>query len=176
MPSDSACDEPGDADLVDHLGELARARPAHQRDGAPVVGEHVLGLRRSRRLAADHDRQLAVLGARLAAGHRRIEESDAAACRRRVDLARDLGRRGRVVDEDRARRASPRARRSPSATARTSSSLPTHIMTMSASRAASAGVAAARAAVLRDPARRLRRRAVVDGDGVAGAARWPAIG
>ena len=42
-------DEPGDADLVDHLRELAAARAAHQRHRARVVGEHGLGARERRR-------------------------------------------------------------------------------------------------------------------------------
>ena len=95
-------DEPRDADLVEHLRELAAARAAHQRHRASVMGEHGLGAREGFGIAADHDRELAVLGPGLAARNRRVEESDAPGRRRRVDLARDLRGRGRMVDEDRA--------------------------------------------------------------------------
>ena len=83
-------DQTGDADLVEHLGELAAARAAHQRHGAAVVGEQRRGTFERRGVAADHDRELAVLGARLAARDRRIQKADAFGRRGRVNLARDL--------------------------------------------------------------------------------------
>ena len=42
-----ALDEAGDADLVDHLGELAGARCAQQVAGARVGGDHLFGLART---------------------------------------------------------------------------------------------------------------------------------
>ena len=42
-----------------------------------VVAEHRRGAVERRGVAADHDRELAVFGARLAAGYRRIEKADA---------------------------------------------------------------------------------------------------
>ena len=171
MPSDKRLHQPGDADLVDHLRQLAGARPR------PSASRRARSARaparpasNTVRVAADHDRQLAVLGARLAAGHRRVEERDAARLRRALHLARDFGRRGRVVDENRAVFMPASAPPSP-ATARTSSSLPTHISTMSAPRAASAGVGADASAMLLDPLRGLAAGAVVDGDVVARRAR-----
>ena len=88
----------------------------------PRIGrDHRLGARVGRRVAAAHHREHAVLGAGLAAGHRRIDEIEAALLRLGVKLARDLGRGGGVIDEHRAlchagegavrRRASPRAGR-----------------------------------------------------------------
>ena len=38
-----ALDQAGDADLVDHLGELAGAGRAHQPAGAGIGGDHRLG-------------------------------------------------------------------------------------------------------------------------------------
>jgi hypothetical protein len=48
---------------------------------------------------AAHHRQRAVLGAGLAAGHRRVDAFEAAFFRRGVQLARDFGRRRGVIDE-----------------------------------------------------------------------------
>jgi hypothetical protein len=42
-PSDEPLDQPGDADLVDHLGKLAGAGRAHQIAGARIGGDHLLG-------------------------------------------------------------------------------------------------------------------------------------
>ena len=56
----------------------------------------------------------------------------------------------------------------PRTTARTSSSLPTHISTRSAPAAAAAGVGALLPGCCAEPARGRRRRAVVDGDAVPG--------
>ena len=141
----------------------------HQRHGARVVlRARARRLREHRVVAADHDRQLAVLGAGLPARDRRVEEGDAASLARRRSLRarlppkRSCDRRGSRPSSSR------RARRPAVATARTSSSLPTHISTMSALRAASAGVGADCAAVLRDPLLGLRGGAVVHGDVVAG--------
>ena len=68
--------------------------------GARVSGDHLLGLRERSRLAAAHHREHAVLGAGLAAGHRRVDEIEAAGFCLGVQLARDL-RRGRgVIDHD----------------------------------------------------------------------------
>ena len=55
-------------------------------------------------LAAAHNGQLAVLGARLTAGNRRVDKTDSLFRQSRGDLARDIGRRGGVVDKDRALR------------------------------------------------------------------------
>src|SRR5262249_4171147 len=54
------------------------------------------------RIATAHDGQRAVLGAGLAAGHRRVNELETALPGGRIELARDIGRRGRVIDERRA--------------------------------------------------------------------------
>ena len=94
--------QPGDGDLVDHLGELAGARRPHQPDHLRIGLDHRLGLVESLLLAADHDRQRAVLRARLAAGDRRVERCEAACLGLFGKLARDFGGSRRVVDIDRA--------------------------------------------------------------------------
>src|SRR6185369_13542808 len=67
-------DESGDAYLVEHLRKLAAARTAHQRDRASIVGEHRRRGAERRFVAADHDGELAVFRARLAARYRRVEK------------------------------------------------------------------------------------------------------
>ena len=94
----------GDADLVHHLGELARPGGPHQRHGLGVRAHHRQGERVERLVVgAAHDRQLPVLGTRLTARHRGVDEADAELGGRFGELLRHLGRRGRVVDEDGAR-------------------------------------------------------------------------
>ena len=97
-----ALDQARDADLVDHLGQLAgagRAEPlAHPRIGR----DHRLGAGIGIFRAAAHHRQHAVFRAGLAAGHRRIDELESSLGRRGVELARDLGGSRGVVDEGRA--------------------------------------------------------------------------
>src|SRR3546814_8250309 len=72
-----ALHQPRDADLVDHLGQLAAADRPEQGDGAGVAVDHRLGAVEHGLVAAAHHRQHAVLGARLPAGHRGIDEADA---------------------------------------------------------------------------------------------------
>ena len=100
--SDEALDEAGDAHLVHHLGDLARARRADQGDRLGVGHGDRVGLVERPLLAAAHHGELAVLGARLAARHRRVDEVDAVLLALRMELARDVGRGGGVVVEDRA--------------------------------------------------------------------------
>ena len=101
MPSDEALDEAGDADLVDHLGQLAgagRAEPlAHPRVGAV---DDRLGRGIGVLVAAAHHGEHAVLGAGLAARHRRVDEVEAALRGCRVEFARHFRGCGGVVDED----------------------------------------------------------------------------
>jgi hypothetical protein len=59
-----------------------------------------------------------------------------------MDLARDFRRRRRVIDQYRPRAHRRQRALGPSATARTSASLPTHIITSCAPAAAAAGVGA----------------------------------
>ncbi|SCM75489.1 hypothetical protein KL86PLE_20157 [uncultured Pleomorphomonas sp.] len=93
----------GDADLVDHLGELPRARRPEVDDHLRIGAHHRLGGGKAVVVAADHDGQRAVLGAGLSAGHRRVEEIEAEGGRLFLELAGDAGRRGGVIDEDGAR-------------------------------------------------------------------------
>ncbi len=87
-----ALHQAGDADLVDHLGELAGARRpqplAHPRIGA---GDNGLGAGIGVLIAAAHHRQHAVLGAGLSPGHRRIDEFEAGLLGGGIELARDVG-------------------------------------------------------------------------------------
>ena len=92
-------DQPADADLIDHLGELAGARRPDQIDGAGIGLDHRLGFAEIRLIAADHHRERAVLGAGLAARDRRVERAGAALCGGRMQLAGDAGRGRGVVDE-----------------------------------------------------------------------------
>ena len=55
-------DQAADADLVDHLGELAGAGGTDQVDGAGIGLDHRLGVGEIRLVAADHDGERAVLG------------------------------------------------------------------------------------------------------------------
>ena len=121
MPSDRPCTRPAMQIWLTILVSWPEPGAAHQRDCARVGGQHRLGRGEWSGVAADHDRELAVLRAGLAARNRRVEKADAARLCRGVDLARDARRRRRVVDEDRAGlhrrearhrvRARPRARR-----------------------------------------------------------------
>ncbi len=94
---------PDDADLVDHLRELAGAGRTHVRYRAGIGGDDRLRRREGGLVAADHHGELARLRPGLPARDRRIEEMRAAFERRRVKLPRDGGRGRGVVDEDRAR-------------------------------------------------------------------------
>ena len=81
----------GDADLVDHLGQLSGAHVAHAGDGLCVGhrdGAHPfhIGL-----VAAAHDGEAALLGACLSARDRGVDEVQATRTRRRIQLAADLG-------------------------------------------------------------------------------------
>src|SRR3954468_23990893 len=91
----------GDADLVHHLGELARAGRADERAHLGVHVEHGLRLGEGRVLAAAHDAELAVHRAGLAAGNGGVDEADAHLFRLFEHFAGNGGRCRRVVDEDR---------------------------------------------------------------------------
>jgi hypothetical protein len=71
-----------------------------QQDAGPGIGiDHRLGAVEGGLLAADHHRQLALLGAGLSAGDRRVEEIDAGLFSLLGDLAGKLGRGRRMVDQ-----------------------------------------------------------------------------
>ena len=90
----------GNADLVDHLGKLARAGRAEQGDGAGIGVDNALATIEYRGLSAHHDREHTVDRARFAAGYRRVHEAEAALRRVCRQLLRDAGRRGSVIDEN----------------------------------------------------------------------------
>ena len=75
---------------------------AQQDAGSGIGVDHRFGAVEGGLLAADHHRQLALLGAGLSAGDRRIEEIDAGLFGLLGDLAGELGRGRRMVDQHRA--------------------------------------------------------------------------
>ena len=89
-----------DDDLVSHLGRLAVAVAADQRDVLAHQLKQRFQLRKDRLAAADHDRQRRRFGADFPARHRRIEIVAA----ERIDLLRELlgrQRRDRAhIDDD----------------------------------------------------------------------------
>jgi hypothetical protein len=96
----STLQQSGDANLVDHLGQLAGARLAQKIAGTRVSRDHLLGAAKGLIVAAAHYREDAVLGAGLAARHRRIDGIEAAFFGRGVKLAGNVGRGGGVVDKN----------------------------------------------------------------------------
>ncbi len=92
--------DPRDAELIDHLGELPGARGADQVRRPGITIDHGLGALEVGRLAAAHDRQHAVLGARLAARDGRVDGADATLRAEAQELAGDNGRSRGVVDEE----------------------------------------------------------------------------
>ena len=94
--------QPRDADLVDHLGELAGAGGAKQLAHPRIGGDHRLGAAIGRLATAAHHGKDAVLGAGLTARHRGVDEMEAGSGRCLVEFTRDFGGGGGVVDEDRA--------------------------------------------------------------------------
>ncbi len=97
-----ALDEARDADLVHHLGDLARATVAEALADAGIGVDHRFGLGVIGLGAAAHHRKRAVFGPRLPARDRRVDEAEAEFGGLGRQLARHLGRDGGVIDEDRA--------------------------------------------------------------------------
>ena len=92
-------DEPGDTDLVDHLGQLAGPRRAQQGDRPGIAVDDRLHGLEYLLLPAHHHGQDAVLGARLAAGDRAVEEVQAALPGDGIQLPGDFRRRRGVIHE-----------------------------------------------------------------------------
>src|SRR4029453_12639900 len=157
----------GDADLVDHFRELAgpggTEKPAHARVGS----NHLLGASIRLGIATAHDGEHAVLGAGLAAGDGRIDETEAALLRLRVELAGDF-RGGRcVVDEHGAAldavEGAIRAKRHLAQIVIVANAAHDEVLALGRG----FGCRCAAPAVLCNPFLRLGRGAVVDGDVVA---------
>ena len=100
-PLGQRLDEAADADLVDHLGKLSVADGAEQEMLLRVVLEERDDPAIGRLLAADHDRERALLRSGLPARDRSVEKADAPARRHTRQLLRHPRRGRRVVDEDR---------------------------------------------------------------------------
>jgi osmotically-inducible protein OsmY len=139
----TALHQPGDRDLVDHLGQLPGAAVADARHRLGEVHRQRLHRVERRGVAAAHDRQRAVDCPGLAARDRRVDELQGRVPgppRRAREPPRptpSCGRRRRPRSACRRRRRPP-----PSTTDRRSASLPTQANTNSAPAAASRGVAA----------------------------------
>ncbi|MCY1532168.1 hypothetical protein D9M68_674220 [compost metagenome] len=97
-------DEAGDADLVDHLGQLTATGRPHQAHHAGVSLDHRFGTRIHIRLAAHHHRQRTILRAGLTAGYRRIEKTQLQLVGPGRQLAGDIGRGRGVIDQYGSRR------------------------------------------------------------------------
>ena len=95
-----ALHQPGDADLVDHLGELAGPAGAQQHKGPCICHGHRGNGVKSSVVAAAHHGQHAVLGAGLAARDRCIDKLQAQLASVCEKLAGDIGRCRCVVHED----------------------------------------------------------------------------
>src|SRR5215472_10203015 len=94
--------EPGDADLVTHLGELAGAGGAHQVAGTRIGRDNLFSSPKWLRVAAAHHGERAVFRSGLATRHRGINGIEAALAGGGIEFAGDLGGCGRVIDEHRA--------------------------------------------------------------------------
>ncbi len=96
-----ALHQPGNGDLVAHLGQLPRAGGPHEPADLGIGGNHRLGPGIVLGITAAHDGKLAVLGPGLSARNRRIYKTQpgfAGQCRQ---FARDSGRDRGVIDKDR---------------------------------------------------------------------------
>ena len=98
-----ALHQPGDADLVDHLGQLAGATVAHECEGLGKRHTDALHRIKSGGVTTAHDGERAVLRAALATRHRRINEMQTQRLGCGVQLARHRGRGRGVVHQHRAR-------------------------------------------------------------------------
>ena len=138
---------------------------------SPIASSSGRARSKSARVAAGHDRQRAVLGLRRGAGHRRVDEADAALGERGADAARVGGRDRRHVD---AQQPGPRAvrRRRPrrAGPPRPAAPSTTIVMTTSASPRDLRGRGGHGGAVLLRPRVGGRAGAVADDELVPGAA------
>ena len=137
------------------------------------MAHHRLGGAEDRLLAADHDGEAAIDGAGLAARHRRVEKAQPIPCRLALQLARELGRGGGVIDQNGARlHAGEGAARAGRDRARVVVIADAHEDDRGL-RGGLGGRRAVLAAMLLGPGLGLRRRAVKDGDVVAGLGEMP---
>ncbi len=89
----------GNGDLVAHLGKLAGAGRSEQPPHPRIMGDQRFGLGVIHLVATAHDGEDAILGAGLTARYRRIDETKTATLGFGMQLARNTGRCGGVVDE-----------------------------------------------------------------------------
>ncbi len=104
QPFRQALHDPGDTDLVDHFRKLSGAARPDMRRCLRIAANDRCGSVEYERIAAHHYRQLAAFRAGLAARHRRIEKADGLLCRDGMNLARNLRRCRRMVDNNCTRR------------------------------------------------------------------------
>ena len=95
---DAALHQAGDADLVDHLAQLAAAGRPHQTHHARVALDHGLCRCIGLLLATDHHGQHTIDRTGLTTGYRRIEKTQAMLGRNSRQLTRHIGRGGGVID------------------------------------------------------------------------------
>lgn len=142
QPPEKTLNQPGNADLIHHFGELPATDRAHAAAGPGEGRNHWLCAIKHRLFGAAHDRELAIFGTGLPPGSRSIHEMHPLRAGKGIQFSRHLGRGGGVIHQ---RTSGPHARQGSiiaNTTLRRSSSLPTQQNTKSASAAASRGVAA----------------------------------
>ncbi len=137
----------GDQHLVDRLGGLAATGIAHVGDAQRVGLQRRPRLLQIGRIAADHDRELAVPRAFDATGNRRVEKADALRLEQGMRRLGGVGGNRGMVDHDAARqparRTSARTFSSTSSSAETQSITTSHPAKSTAVAAAFTGVSAA---------------------------------
>ena len=123
--------EPGNADLIDHFGELARPRRSHQPAGLGIGKDDPFGPPVIVRFTAAHDAERTCFGAGLTAGYWGIDKAKSLGFRNRVKVARDDRRGGCVIEKTADFSRLSKAPSTPVVTARRSSSFPTQAKTNS---------------------------------------------
>ncbi len=93
--------ETSNADLVDHLGKLARADRSHEADHTRISIDNWPGTLENGFRRADHYRENAVLGTGLTTGDGGVDEMKAALLCFDIQFTSNLRRGCCVVDEDR---------------------------------------------------------------------------
>ena len=94
-----ALHQASDANLIHHLGQLTGAAWSQQSKGPGKRHGHRLRSIEGCCVATAHHGQHAVLSARLAARNRCVDELQAERGASRIELTRDTGRGGRVVNQ-----------------------------------------------------------------------------
>ena len=102
-----ALNQPGNADLIHHFGELPATDRAHAAAGPGEGRNHWLCAIKHRLFGAAHDRELAIFGTGLPPGNRSIHEMHPLRAGKGIQFSRHLGRGGGVIHQ---RTSGPHAR------------------------------------------------------------------